>query len=152
MNPSVRLKDAFKIALAMLITYAIALSQGWGTPFWAGFAVVFCGLTAVGDSLNKGLLRVFGTLFGAVAGLAGDKWSLGFVAETERQVEGHLDEHLEQVPAHDRRTRAILEQMKTDEIAHGKKAMDHGGARLPTPIRAVMKVTAKLMTRSVYRI
>lgn len=89
---------------------------------------------------------------GAAAGIAGDKWSLGFVAETERQVEGHLDEHLEQVPVHDRRTRAILEQMKTDEIEHGKKAMDHGGARLPTPIRAVMKATAKLMTRSVYRI
>ena len=67
---SARFKDAFKLALAMLIAYAIALSQGWGTPFWAGFAVVFCGLTAVGDSLNKGLLRVFGTLFGAVAGLA----------------------------------------------------------------------------------
>ena len=66
MNPSTRFKDAFKIALAMVITYAIALSQGWGTPFWAGFAVVFCGLTAVGDSLNKGLLRVFGTLFGAM--------------------------------------------------------------------------------------
>jgi hypothetical protein len=68
--PSDRFKDAFKIALAMVITYAIALSQGWETPFWAGFAVVFCGLTAVGDSLNKGLLRVFGTLFGAMAGLA----------------------------------------------------------------------------------
>lgn len=62
-------KDAFKMALAMVVTYAIALSQGWGTPFWAGFAVAFCGLTGVGESLNKGLLRVFGTLFGAVMGL-----------------------------------------------------------------------------------
>jgi len=62
-------KDAFKIALAMVIAYAIALSQGWGTPFWAGFAVAFCGLTGVGESLNKGMLRVFGTLFGAVTGL-----------------------------------------------------------------------------------
>jgi uncharacterized membrane protein YccC len=67
---SARFKDAFKMALAMVIAYAIALSQGWGTPFWAGFAVVFCGLTAVGDSLNKGLLRVFGTLFGAIVSLA----------------------------------------------------------------------------------
>ena len=89
---------------------------------------------------------------GAAAGIAGDKWSLGFVAETERQVEGHLDEHLEQVPADDRRTRAILEQMKADEIEHGQKAMDHGGARLPAPIRMLMKATAKLMTTSVYRI
>jgi uncharacterized membrane protein YccC len=68
--PPARFKDAFKIALAMLLAYAIALSMGWETPFWAGFAVVFCGLTAVGDSLNKGLLRVFGTLFGAVVALA----------------------------------------------------------------------------------
>ena len=88
---------------------------------------------------------------GALAGVAGDKWSLGFVAETERQVEGHLDEHLEQVPAEDQRTRAILEQMKHDEIEHGQKALDHGGARLPAPIKALMKVTAKIMTTSVYR-
>jgi ubiquinone biosynthesis monooxygenase Coq7 len=89
---------------------------------------------------------------GAAAGIAGDKWSLGFVAETEKQVEGHLDEHLGQVPQQDRRTRAILEQMKTDEIEHGQKALDHGGARLPGPIRGLMKATAKIMTTSVYRI
>lgn len=69
MNVSDAFKDAFKIALAMVIAYGIALSQGWGTPFWAGFAVAFCGLTEVGDSLNKGLLRVFGTMFGAAAAL-----------------------------------------------------------------------------------
>ncbi|MGB5614479.1 MAG: 2-polyprenyl-3-methyl-6-methoxy-1,4-benzoquinone monooxygenase [Sedimenticolaceae bacterium] len=89
---------------------------------------------------------------GTVAGIAGDKWSLGFVAETENQVEGHLDEHLQQVPAEDLRTRAILEQMKADEIEHGKKALDHGGTRLPAPVRALMRVTAKVMTKSVYRV
>ena len=89
---------------------------------------------------------------GALAGIAGDKWSLGFVAETEKQVEGHLDEHLDQVPQQDRRTRAILEQMKTDEIEHGQKAIDHGGAQLPGPIRSLMKTTAKIMTTSVYRV
>ena len=89
---------------------------------------------------------------GAVAGIAGDRWSLGFVAETEKQVEGHLDEHLQQVPADDRRTRAILEQMKVDEIEHGEKARTHGGADLPAPIRGLMKATAKIMTKSVYRI
>ena len=89
---------------------------------------------------------------GAAAGIAGDRWSLGFVAETEKQVEGHLDEHLEQLPNDDRRTRAILEQMKVDEIAHGQKAMAHGGARLPAPIRGLMKLTSKIMTTSVYRI
>ena len=89
---------------------------------------------------------------GAVAGLAGDRWSLGFVAETERQVESHLDHHLDEVPAGDRRTRAILEQMKIDEVEHGQKAIDHGGARLPAPVRGLMKLTAKLMTTSVYRL
>jgi len=89
---------------------------------------------------------------GAVAGVAGDKWSLGFVAETEKQVEGHLDEHLEQVPPRDQRTRAILEQMKVDEIEHGQKAKDHGGVDLPSPLRSLMKVTSKIMTKSVYRI
>lgn len=89
---------------------------------------------------------------GTAAGIAGDKWSLGFVAETEKQVEGHLDEHLEQVPPEDGRTRAILEQMKVDEIEHGRKAIDHGGAPLPAPIRTLMRATAKLMTKSVYRI
>ena len=66
---SKKAKESFKIALAMVITYGIALSQGWGTPFWAGFAVAFCGLTTVGDSVNKGLLRVFGTIFGAAMAL-----------------------------------------------------------------------------------
>jgi ubiquinone biosynthesis monooxygenase Coq7 len=89
---------------------------------------------------------------GTVAGIAGDKWSLGFVAETEKQVEGHLDEHLGQVPVEDRRTRAILEQMKKDEIEHGQTAVDHGGAKLPGPVRALMQATAKIMTKSVYRI
>lgn len=89
---------------------------------------------------------------GALAGAAGDRWSLGFVAETERQVEGHLDEHLQQVPPEDRRTRVILEQMKADEIEHGRKAVAHGGVALPAPVRALMRVTAKVMTKSVYRI
>ncbi|MGB5254251.1 MAG: 2-polyprenyl-3-methyl-6-methoxy-1,4-benzoquinone monooxygenase [Sedimenticolaceae bacterium] len=89
---------------------------------------------------------------GSAAGIAGDRWSLGFVAETEKQVEGHLDEHLEQLPPDDRRTRAILEQMKADEIAHGQKAMAHGGVQLPGPIRGLMKLTSKIMTMSVYRI
>jgi ubiquinone biosynthesis monooxygenase Coq7 len=89
---------------------------------------------------------------GAAAGLAGDKWSLGFVAETEKQVEGHLDEHLQQIPAEDGRTRAILEQMKEDEIRHGDKAMAAGGAVLPGPIRELMRLTSKLMTRSVYHL
>lgn len=87
---------------------------------------------------------------GALAGLAGDKWSLGFVVETERQVEDHLDEHLEQVPQEDLKTRAILEQMKTDEIHHADLALAAGGVELPAPIRLAMKLTSKIMTRTVY--
>lgn len=89
---------------------------------------------------------------GALAGIAGDRWSLGFVAETEKQVEGHLDGHLEQLPENDRRTRAILQQMKLDEIEHGQKALHHGGVKLPGPVRTLMKATARLMTTSVYRL
>ena len=87
---------------------------------------------------------------GALAGIAGDKWSLGFVGETERQVEGHLDSHLQQIPESDQKTRAILEQMKTDEIQHGESAMHAGGAELPKPIKEAMKATSKLMTGTVY--
>ncbi len=89
---------------------------------------------------------------GAAAGLAGDKWSLGFVAETEKQVEGHLDEHLAQVPESDCRTRAILEQMKEDEIRHGQKAKAHGGVELPGPVKLAMKLMSKVMTTTVYRL
>lgn len=87
---------------------------------------------------------------GAAAGLAGDKWSLGFVAETERQVENHLDSHLEEIPANDRKSRAILEQMKADEIHHAQVAHEAGGAELPTAVKLAMKLTSKLMTHSVY--
>ncbi len=87
---------------------------------------------------------------GALAGLAGDRWSLGFVVETERQVEDHLEDHLTQVPSDDQRTRAILEQMKADEIHHADVAHAAGGAELPTPIRLAMKAVSTVMTRGAY--
>lgn len=87
---------------------------------------------------------------GATAGVIGDKWSLGFVAETEKQVENHLQSHLDEISPADERSRAILEQMKTDEIEHGQKALAHGGAELPGPIKAAMQLTSRLMTKSVY--
>lgn len=89
---------------------------------------------------------------GAIAGAIGDKWSLGFVAETEKQVEAHLNEHLEQIPVEDEKTRAILEQMREDEIHHGEKAIQHGGVDLPTPIKKLMSFTSKIMTKAVYRV
>ncbi|QVL47155.1 MAG: 2-polyprenyl-3-methyl-6-methoxy-1,4-benzoquinone monooxygenase [Thiocapsa sp.] len=87
---------------------------------------------------------------GAAAGLAGDKWSLGFVVETERQVEDHLDEHLAQIPIDDEKTRTILEQMKADEVHHAQIAHAAGGAELPAPIRSAMRLTSKVMTGTVY--
>lgn len=87
---------------------------------------------------------------GALAGLAGDRISLGFVAETERQVVEHLDGHLRRLPAEDQRTRAIIQQMSADEQRHGHNAELAGGAKLPAPVRALMKLTAKVMTRSAY--
>ncbi|HUO80613.1 MAG TPA: 2-polyprenyl-3-methyl-6-methoxy-1,4-benzoquinone monooxygenase [Steroidobacteraceae bacterium] len=87
---------------------------------------------------------------GALAGLAGDRVSLGFISETERQVEGHLDEHLARLPAKDLASRAILEQMKADEVRHGANALERGGAALPSPVAALMRLTSKLMTRSAY--
>lgn len=87
---------------------------------------------------------------GAIAGLAGDKWSLGFVAETEHQVEAHLNEHLQRLPAADAKSRAILEQMKDDEIHHATVALEAGGAKLPPPVKLAMQLTSKIMTKSVY--
>jgi ubiquinone biosynthesis monooxygenase Coq7 len=83
---------------------------------------------------------------GALSGLSGDRWSLGFVAETERQVERHLQAHLERLPSQDQRSRAIVEQMKHDEARHGTSARAQGAAELPFPIRVAMQAMAKLMT------
>lgn len=87
---------------------------------------------------------------GAAAGLAGDKWSLGFLAETERQVEDHLDGHLQRLPETDQKTRAIVEQMKVDERKHATTALHAGGAELPFPIRQAMRLASKVMTKSTY--
>jgi ubiquinone biosynthesis monooxygenase Coq7 len=87
---------------------------------------------------------------GALAALAGDRASLGFVVETERQVEGHLDEHLGRLPAADLRSRAIVQQMRADEAAHGANARAAGGAELPRPVRVLMRHTARIMTGAAY--
>ena len=89
---------------------------------------------------------------GAVAGLIGDRVSLGFVAATEDQVVKHLDEHLEQIPAGDAKTRAILEQMREDEEQHATSALDAGGLRFPAPVKLGMSLLSKVMTKSTYRI
>jgi len=85
---------------------------------------------------------------GAAAGIAGDKWSLGFVAETEHQVIRHLDEHLGQLPVADEKSRAVLEQMRDDEGHHATVALEAGGAELPLPVKKLMQLTSKVMTRT----
>ncbi|MBV1870624.1 MAG: 2-polyprenyl-3-methyl-6-methoxy-1,4-benzoquinone monooxygenase [Gammaproteobacteria bacterium] len=87
---------------------------------------------------------------GALAGIAGDKWSLGFVAETENQVCRHLEDHLDTISEEDLPSRAILEKMKEDEQGHATAAMDAGGVDLPLPVRLGMQASSKVMTSTVY--
>ncbi len=89
-------------------------------------------------------------LIGATAGAIGDKWSLGFVAETERQVVAHLDRHLQRIPAHDQKSRAIISQMREDEGRHATTAIEAGAARLPLPVQQSMRLISKIMTRTAY--
>jgi ubiquinone biosynthesis monooxygenase Coq7 len=89
---------------------------------------------------------------GALAGMAGDKWSLGFVKETEQQVCAHLDKHFERLPEADRRSRAIIEAMRADEARHAEQAAAAGAAELPAPVKAAMTLVSKVMTFSAYRI
>lgn len=87
---------------------------------------------------------------GAAAGRLGDAVSLGFVAETERQVEAHLDGHLRELPANDGRSQAIVEQMKADEAAHVRMAIEHGASELPSFAKGAMQAVAKAMTTTAY--
>ncbi len=89
---------------------------------------------------------------GLVAGRLGDRWSLGFVAETERQVEAHLDGHLDRLPAGDAASRAVVLQMKLDEAKHARWAVDAGAAELPPPAKALMRLAARVMTTVAHRI
>ena len=87
---------------------------------------------------------------GAMSGLLGDKWSMGFLVETERQVETHLGEHLKQLPPEDTRSRVILEAMRADEIHHAETGLEHGGVELPMPAKMIMRGVSKLMTTTTY--
>ncbi len=87
---------------------------------------------------------------GALAGILGDKWSLGFVAETEKQVVQHIEGHLQRLPPGERRSRVILEQMRDDEGRHATVAIESGGAELPQPLRQAMGCASKVMTNTAY--
>jgi ubiquinone biosynthesis monooxygenase Coq7 len=87
---------------------------------------------------------------GAAAGLLGDRWNLGFLAETERQVVDHLGSHMRMLPREDRKSRAIVEEMQLDEARHATSALDHGAAELPGPVRFMMRLASRVMTRTAY--
>ncbi len=89
---------------------------------------------------------------GVIAGVAGDRWNLGFLAETEKQVVRHLDSHLQRLPAQDQRSREIVSQMKVDEQGHADLAEELGAAELPAPVKQMMKLTSKVMTNLAERI
>jgi len=89
---------------------------------------------------------------GAASGILGDKWSLGFIAETEKQVCAHLDSHLEELPDNDDKSRAIVQQMRDEEEEHGENATEAGAAELPAPLQRLMQLTAKVMTNTAYRL
>ena len=111
-------------------------------------------LSELGDrtSLANPIWYAGSFAIGLAAGLAGDRGNLGFVVETERQVEEHLSSHIDLLPAGDSRSRAIVAAMRDDEIRHGMAASDAGARTLPLPVRALMRATAKLMTLTAYRI
>jgi len=88
---------------------------------------------------------------GLASGAAGDRWSMGFLVETERQVEKHIDGHLERLPEDDARSRAILEQMRADEVGHANTGESLGAAELPAPVKGAMRLMAKVMTETAYR-
>lgn len=105
---------------------------------------------------RKSLLNPFWYLgalvLGVAAGRLGDRWNLGFLAETERQVEAHLDDHLSRLPVGDKKSHAVLEQMRADEAAHAATAVRLGAAELPVPVKMAMKAASRLMTSTAYRI
>lgn len=103
-------------------------------------------------SLLNPLWYVGAYVTGALAAKAGDARSLGFVVETERQVEAHLASHLKSLPEHDYKSRAIVEQMRQDEVAHGASAQNLGAEAMPAPVRAAMRAMAKVMTTTAYYI
>ena len=87
---------------------------------------------------------------GALSGLLGDRWNLGFLAETERQVVKHLEGHLYQLPVADEKSRAVLEEMRDDEARHATSAITHGGGELPEPARVAMRLSSRVMTETAY--
>lgn len=111
-------------------------------------------LSELGEKRSKldGLWYLGSFAIGSVAGAIGDKWSLGFVEETEKQVCKHLESHLQKLPEQDQRSKSVLEAMKADEMRHAINAHEAGAANLPGGIKRVMALTSKVMTYAAYRV
>ena len=109
-------------------------------------------LTGLGGSSSRLSPLFYAGSFGLgiVSGLLGDQWSMGFLVETERQVEAHLDDHLKQISADDVESRAVLEAMRDDEVRHGQTGLEHGARPLPAPIKAAMRGFSRVMTGTTY--
>ncbi|MDP1596243.1 MAG: 2-polyprenyl-3-methyl-6-methoxy-1,4-benzoquinone monooxygenase [Methylotenera sp.] len=103
-------------------------------------------------SMLNPLFYIGSFAIGATAGALGDKWSLGFLEETEKQVGAHLASHLKQLPATDEKSHRIIEQMQIDEAKHAQDAKEQGAAALPAPVRFCMKQMSKIMTATTYRL
>jgi 3-demethoxyubiquinol 3-hydroxylase len=131
-------------------TRTLLLEAAQGESDHLAWCEMRLGELAARPSLLNPLWYAGSFAIGALAAVMGDSASLGFVAETERQVEGHLDDHLGRLPASDTRSRAILETMRAEEIAHGASATSAGGVDLPAPVRALMRRTARVMTGTAY--
>lgn len=101
-------------------------------------------------SLLNPMMYIGSLGIGVAAGILGDKWNLGFLAETERQVESHLEDHKQRIPQQDQRSLEVLKQMQIDEVGHADMAVASGAAELPEPVREAMKFSAKVMTSTVY--
>jgi ubiquinone biosynthesis monooxygenase Coq7 len=105
-----------------------------------------------GKSVLNPLFYAGSLAMGAASGLLGDRWNLGFLAETEHQVVRHLESHLARLPAGDHKSRAIVRQMRDDEARHATTALAHGGAELPAPVKSAMRLASKVMTETAYRV
>ena len=101
-------------------------------------------------SLLNPLFYAGSMAMGVATGLLGDRWNLGFLAETERQVVEHLDRHLRAMPREDQKSIAILGEMRLDEARHATTAIEHGAAELPMPVKGLMRIASGVMTRSSY--
>jgi ubiquinone biosynthesis monooxygenase Coq7 len=101
-------------------------------------------------SLLNPLFYAGSMAMGVATGLLGDRWNLGFLAETERQVVEHLDRHLREIPREDEKSIAILGEMRIDESRHATTAWEHGAGELPLPVRGLMRIASSVMTRSAY--